>query len=237
MKKINKAAVLLCVVSLSAVAADKNADLIKKLEVRVGAGEIETITKTPYGELYEVKTKRDVIYTDKEGKYLFAGRVIDTASGKNLTEERLDDINKVDFKSLPLDLALKYTKGNGKRVFAIFEDPNCGYCKKFRKTLQDMDNVTVYTFQYNILTEESKTKSRDIWCMPDRSKAWDEWMLNNKAPVTAAASCTSPSDKVLELGKKYRIQGTPAIIFTDGSRIPGAVDVKTMEDKLAKLAS
>ncbi|MBY0570072.1 MAG: DsbC family protein [Burkholderiaceae bacterium] len=210
-------------------------DLVKKLETRLGAGQVEAVVKSPYAELYEVRTKSEILYTDKTGKYLVAGKVIDLASGTNLTEERLNEINKIDFKSLPLDDAIKYTKGNGKRVMVIFEDPNCGYCKKFRHTLQEIDNVTVYTFQYNILSEDSKTKSRNIWCAADRSKAWDDWMLNNKAPATAAADCSAPHEKVLALGRKYRINGTPAIVFSDGSRIPGAVDAKRVEEKLAKL--
>lgn len=227
-------AVLLAGIGAPVFAATPDA-LIKKLETRLGAGQIEAVGKSPYADLYEVRTKTDILYTDKTGKYIISGRVIDVDSGANLTEERLNQINKIDFKTLPLEDAIKYTKGNGKRVMVIFEDPNCGYCKKFRHTLQEIDNVTVYTFQLNILSEESKSKSRDIWCAADRSKAWDDWMLNNKSPAPANADCTAPHEKVLALGKKYRIAGTPAIVFSDGSRIPGAVDAKRVEDKFAKL--
>ncbi|MBC3871472.1 DsbC family protein [Undibacterium oligocarboniphilum] len=209
--------------------------VIQKLEQRLGAGQIETITAGPVSGLYEVRTKSDILYTDKEGKYLIAGKVIDLTSGKNLTEERLNEINKIDFKTLPLDAAIKFTKGDGSRVIAIFEDPNCGYCKKLRHTLQEMDNITIYTYQFNILATDSKTKSHDIWCAADRAKAWDEWMLNNKVPATASADCKDPDEKVQALGKRYRIQGTPAIIFTDGSRIPGYVDAKALETKLASV--
>lgn len=233
-KEMKLAGLIACMISVNAHAADNDA-LIKKLEVRLGAGQVESLTKTAYANLFEVKTKTDILYTDKDAKYLVAGRVIDIESGKNLTEERMNEINKVDFKSLPLDAAIKFTKGDGKRVFAIFEDPNCGYCKKFRHTIQELDNVTVYTFQYNILAEDSKIKSHNVWCSPDRSQAWDDWMLNNKIPATAAADCADPHNTVMELGKKYRIRGTPAIIFTDGSRIPGAVGAKAIEDKLGKL--
>jgi thiol:disulfide interchange protein DsbC len=88
---------------------------------------------------------------------------------------------------------------------------------------------------YNILSEDSFVKSKNIWCAPDRVKAWDDWMINGKLPPSAPAACESPNDKIVALGQKLKIQGTPAIFFTDGSRIPGAVDLKTLEAKLQSL--
>jgi thiol:disulfide interchange protein DsbC len=121
-------------------------------------------------------------------------------------------------------------------VIAVFEDPNCGYCKRLRQTtLKNMDNVTIYTFLYNILSPDSFEKSKNVWCAPDRAKAWDDWMINNKPAPAAPANCESPNEKVLALGQKLHITGTPAIFFSDGSRIPGAVDQKTLEAKLAAL--
>src|SRR5207237_270147 len=119
--------------------------------------------------------------TDAQAKYLFVGRVLDANTTKDYTRERVDEINKIKFADLPFDSAIKIVKGNGKRVIAVFEDPNCGYCKRLRQTLQEVDNVTVYTFMYNILAEDSAVKSRNIWCSADRNKAWDEWMLKGKA--------------------------------------------------------
>lgn len=208
---------------------------IKKLiEPRLGEGvKVESVTKTPYSGLYEVRAGGDILYTDEKAKYLFVGRVLDTATFKDYTKERVDEISKIKFSDLPFDAALKMVKGNGKRVIAVFEDPNCGYCKHFRQTLQEMDNVTVYTFMYNILAEDSIVKSKNIWCAADRSKAWDEWMLNGKAAAAAPANCTTPHEKVLALGQKMKISGTPTIFFTDGTRIPGAIDAKALEGKLA----
>ncbi len=212
---------------------------IKKMIVEnIGSGaKVDSVTKTPYGGLYEVRMGNEIVYTDEKAKYVFVGSIIDIKGSVNFTKQRTDELNRVNFADLPLDAAVKYVKGNGKRVIAIFEDPNCGYCKKFRHTLQGVDNITVYTFMYNILAEDSVTKSRDIWCAPDRSKAWDDWMLNNKAAPVAAAGCVAPHEKVLALGKKIRVTGTPTVIFTDGSRLPGMVDIKALEDKLANMKS
>jgi thiol:disulfide interchange protein DsbC len=196
---------------------------------------VDTITKTPYGGLYELRIGGDIFYTDAKGDYLFVGRIIDTKTSADLTRARVDEINKIKFADLPFDSALKMVKGNGKRVIAVFEDPNCGYCKRLRQTLAEMDNVTIYTFMYNILAEDSSVKSRNIWCSPDRAKAWDEWMLKGKAAPDAPANCTAPNDKIFALGQKLKITGTPTIFFTDGTRIPGAVDGKALEAKLASI--
>ncbi len=175
----------------------------------------------------------DIIYTDTKGEYIFVGQVFNAKTSQNLTKERLDEINKINFDDLPFESALKMVKGNGKRVMAIFEDPNCGYCKRFRQTtLKDADNITVYTFMYNILSEDSAIKSRNIWCAPDRNKAWDDWMIDNKLPKEASAKCESPNEKVSALGRKLKINGTPAIFFADGTRVAGAIDLDGLEAKL-----
>lgn len=166
---------------------------------------------------------------------MFFGDVVDARTSNNYTKARVEDLSRVKFSDLPLESAAKMVKGDGKRVIAIFEDPNCGYCKRFRQTLQGVNNVTVYTFMYNILSEDSSVKSKNIWCSADRNKAWDEWMLNGKAAPAAAENCMTPNEKILELGKKMRVTGTPTIIFSDGTRIPGAVDAKGLEAKFASI--
>ncbi|TCS37217.1 thiol:disulfide interchange protein DsbC [Paucimonas lemoignei] len=240
MKSIKLAAVaLFSIACTSAVGQSAEEAAVKKLiEPRLGErAKVVSVTRTPYSGLFEVRTNNnDILYTDKKAQYLFVGNIIDTTTYQNYTKARTDEISKIKFSDLPFDSALKMVKGNGKRVMAIFEDPNCGYCKRFRHTLQEMDNVTVYTFMYNILSEDSGVKSKNIWCSPDRAKAWDEWMLNGKAQAPAPESClTNPNEKIFELGQKLKITGTPTIFFADGSRIPGAVDLKTVEAKLATI--
>ncbi|HEX8480252.1 MAG TPA: DsbC family protein [Telluria sp.] len=213
------------------------AGIKKALEPRLGDGaRIESVRETPYAGLYEVRVGGDILYTDKKGEFLIIGHVYDAKTSKDLTRARIDDINKISFSDLPLDSAIKHVKGNGKRVIAIFEDPNCGYCKRLRQTtLKEIDNVTIYTFMYNILSDDSFAKSKNIWCSPDKAKAWDDWMINGKAAPVAPAACATPNDKIFALGRKLKIEGTPAIFFTDGTRIPGAIDTKALEAKFATI--
>ncbi len=223
--------------STAVLAQGQEVKIKKLLQSRLGSdAPVETVTKTTYSGLYEVKVGNEIIYTDAEARYVFIGRIIDSETSRDLTQAKLDEMNRVKFAELPLDLATKSVKGNGKRVIAVFEDPNCGYCKRFRKNLADVKDITVYTFIYPILGEDSVKKAKNLWCAPDRAKAWDDWMLDGKAAPQAPDSCTTAAiDKVVELGKKYHVTGTPTIIFTDGSRIPGAIDAKSLENKLAQV--
>jgi thiol:disulfide interchange protein DsbC len=238
MKIFKCAAALLFGISVTAAHAEtaQEAAVKKMIEPRIGEGvKVDSVTKTPYSGLFEVRVGSDIFYTDANAKYLFVGRVLDTQTYQDYTKARIDELSKIKFSDLPLESALKTVKGNGKRVIAVFEDPNCGYCKRFRQTLAGIDNITVYTFMYNILSEDSAVKSKNVWCSADRNKAWDDWMLNGKTAPAAPDSCATPNEKIFELGRKLKVTGTPTIFFTDGTRIPGAIDAKGLEAKLASI--
>jgi thiol:disulfide interchange protein DsbC len=197
-------------------------------------GRIDEISRTPMPGLFEVRVGTDVFYTDADGGYILQGNLIDTKARKNLTEQRLDKLLAVDFESLPQKDAFVLVRGDGKRKLAVFEDPNCPYCKKFERDLAKIDNVTVYMYLYPILGPDSTEKSRNIWCAKDKGRAWQDWMLKSDAPAKAEASCDLTAlGRNLEFGKKHKITGTPTLIFTDGSRVPGAIGAPDIERMLA----
>jgi thiol:disulfide interchange protein DsbC len=223
---------LLAAVTSLASAQTQEANIKKLIEPRLGEGaKVTAVTKTPYSGLYEVQVDGDIIYTDANAKYLFIGRVVDAQTYQDYTKARVDAITSVKFSDLPLDLAMKTVKGDGSRTIAVFEDPNCVYCKKFQQTLKSVDNVTVYTFMYNILSPDSIVRSKNVWCSANPAKAWSDWMTDGKTPPDAPANCVAPHEKVLALGQKLKVTGTPTIFFADGTRIPGAIDAQGLEQK------
>ena len=193
---------------------------------------IEEVRKTPMAGLYEVRVNHsDIFYTDAKGDFLIQGSLIDTKAKEDLTELRVDKLTAVDFKDLPFKDSFTIVRGNGKRRMAVFEDPNCGYCKKFERDLTKVDNVTVHVFLYPILGADSGEKSTHIWCAKDKAKAFLDWMVREVSPP--AASCDSAAvTRNLEFGKKIRITGTPAMIFADGTRVPGAIGAERIEKLL-----
>ena len=176
----------------------------------------------------------EIFYTDTNAKYLIQGEMVELATGNNVTAKRQEDINRIKWSELPQAQAFKVIRGNGSRQIAVFSDPNCGYCKRLEKTLQQLDNVTIYNYLIPILSADSSLKSKQIWCASDQQKVWNDWMLNNQSP-TGKSDCANPIDKNMALAKNYGINGTPTIFFTDGSRFPGAVQLADIEKKLASL--
>ncbi len=195
---------------------------------------INEVKKSPIPGLYEVRINdTEIYYASEKGDYLVMGQLIDTKSRRNLTEERVDKLTAIGFDDLPFKDAFTIVRGNGKRKLAVFEDPNCGYCKRFERDLQKVDNITVYMFLYPILSQDSAEKSKAIWCSKDPGKVWQDWMVREQAP--AAASCdASALMRNVELGRKHKISGTPTLVFTNGNRVPGAIDDKQLEKLLAE---
>ena len=174
------------------------------------------------------------MYSDAKGQFLIQGSLIDVRQKRNLTEERTEKLSAVPFDQLPLKNAFTQVRGNGKRKLVVFADPNCGYCKRFETDLQKLDNVTIYHLLYPVLGDDSKNKSRHIWCAKDRAKTWNDWMINGVTP--AAQTCDSSTiDAIVEFGKKQRIMGTPTLFFADGSRVPGALPVAQVEKMLSDI--
>ena len=195
---------------------------------------IDEISKTPMNGLYEVRMGSDIMYSDADGSFLIQGTLIDVKQKRNLTEERIDKLSAIAFDQLPLKNAFTQVRGNGKRKLVVFADPNCGYCKRFEKDLQKLDNVTIHHLLYPILGEDSKVKSKNIWCAKDKAKAWNDWMINGTPPT--AANCDSAAlEATIEFGKKQRITGTPTLFFADGTRVPGAVPLAQIEKLLADI--
>jgi len=224
-------------VALSVSAFAQDAVIRKTLAERIPQLKaIDEIRKTEIPGLFEIRVNGvEIYYTDAKGNYLIQGNLIDTKQRRNLTEERVDKLTAVKFESLPLKDAFTVVRGNGQRKLAVFEDPNCGYCKRFERDLQKVDNVTIHMFLYPILGPDSTEKSKSIWCAKDRNQAWLDWMVRDIPLPSTAAMCDSTAlTRNVELGRSLRITGTPTLIFADGSRVPGAIGAAQIEKQLAE---
>ena len=214
------AAALAC---LSFAAVADEADVKKAVEARLG--KVERIIKAPLAGIWEVTVDGQIFYADDKANYVLSGNLLERKTGKNITAER-------QFNALPLDLALKQVRGSGKNILVTFEDPNCGYCKKLAKDILTLKDVTVYTFLYPVLGDDSFEKSRAIWCAPDKAKAWVDWMTNGKTLPAVPAKCDIAGlEKSTQLGRKLRIGGTPAIFFASGERVGGYIPAPEIEKR------
>jgi thiol:disulfide interchange protein DsbC len=235
MNKLLRLALATGIAALFAHAAVAQEALIRKniAERLPDFPKIDEVTKTPIPGVYELRVGTELVYSDEKGEHIIQGALIDTKTGVNLTEARIDKLTAIDFANLPLKDAIVYKQGSGARKLVVFADPNCGYCKKFERELLQVKDVTVYTFLYSILGGDSPEKSRNIWCAKDSTSVWREWMVNGTVPPRAMAQCdVAALQRNLAMGKKYRVNGTPALVFEDGKRVPGALPPAQIEAQL-----
>lgn len=216
------------------------ASIKKAVEAAYPKFKVDSVTKTPYAGLYEVFMAGQILYTDEKMSFLIAeGHLVDPKTKKDITGERLDELNKVDFSSLPLDQAIKVVKGNGSRKLVVFSDVDCPYCKRLEQNeLSNITDVTIYTFLYPLqqLHPDAVAKSKSIWCANNRVKAWEDWILRNQLPKNAG-TCEVPLEKVGELARKIGVNSTPTLIFADGKRMLGAQPYKEIEKAFLQVKS
>jgi thiol:disulfide interchange protein DsbC len=215
-------------------AADAEATIRKALSAAYPEVKIVDVRPAPIEGLYEVFTGDAIVYSNATGSLLMLGPLVDVATRNNLTTQRVDERNSIDFASLPLDLAIKTVKGDGRHTLAIFADPDCPYCKQVEQSIRTFDNVTIYTFLYPItsLHPDAANKARDLWCSANRSQAWEQWMIDGKAAEAARESCKStPLDQLQEVAKKLRVISTPTLFFANGQRVAGAMTAEQIKKK------
>jgi thiol:disulfide interchange protein DsbC len=237
LNKCLSAFAVICTVLISSGWAHAQTEQQIKTEIQKKLGpnvKVKSVIPAPVSGLYEVLVGNDLFYTDTSGKYLIQGEIIELASGKNITEQRQTDLNRIKWTELSPANAIKNVRGNGSRQLAVFSDPNCGYCKRLEKSLQQLDNVTIYTYLIPILSPDSAQKSKQIWCSADPYKSYIDWMINGITP-SGKSDCATPLDKNMAFAKTYGITGTPTLFFVDGSRFPGAVQIADIEKKFSSL--
>jgi thiol:disulfide interchange protein DsbC len=223
-------------------AGANEAQIRKAIEPKLGGAKIEGVQPAPVAGLWEVRFRTErgmrVLYTDATGNYVIQGSIYEVRTDRDLTEERLRKLNAVKFETLPLDLAVKVQRGNGKRVLAMFSDPYCPACRQFEKALAQIDDITVYVFMYPVIRPENADHSKAVWCAPDRAKAWLELAAAPSPKVPpAGATCANPVDKVLEAGRKLGVNSTPTLFLANGERLSGGLSAADLRELLDQPAT
>jgi thiol:disulfide interchange protein DsbC len=227
---------LAALLAIASLARADEAVIRRSLEPRLGV-KIEGVQPGPVPGLFEVRFRTpdgvQVVYTDATGTYVIQGKIYDLRSERDLTEERMRKLNAIKFESLPLDLAVKVQRGNGKRVLVMFSDPYCPACRQFERSLAQIDNITVYVFMYPVIRPENADHSRMVWCSQDRAKAWLELAAAPKPKLPdAQKGCGDPVDKVLKLGRSLAVNSTPTLILANGERLAGGLSAADLTDLL-----
>lgn len=200
-----------------------------------GGGQVESVQKAPWGDLYEVVVRGpeglQIFYVDSGARVIIAGQAIDAKSGRNLTAERQRALDRIKWESLPFDWAITSKRGTGRRKIAILSDPNCPYCKRFEEDLAKLDDITVHIFPFAVIKPESVRQAKSVWCSKDRVKAWNDLMFRRIEPQ-AAPDCDTPVEKLVEYGRKLGANSTPTWFLETGERYSGALPLEEVRKLL-----
>ncbi|HTB30247.1 MAG TPA: DsbC family protein [Steroidobacteraceae bacterium] len=210
------------------------AALATKLQKEFPEYAIDSIRPSGVDGVLEVVFGGDrIIYSDTAGEHIFNGHLFDVAAHRDLTDERLEEVTRIDVRQLPLADAFNLVRGNGKREIYLFEDPDCPYCRKLEGELPKVDDVTLHVFLYPLTSihPHAYEHALGIWCSKDRAKAWADKMLKGIDPPPA--KCANPLDRNLALGEKLHIDGTPTLILANGRPHSGTLTAEELDKLLA----
>jgi thiol:disulfide interchange protein DsbC len=235
MDRLNRIASALVILTMAHCAYAGEAEIRKTITDAAPQIKVVSVTKIPYGNLYEVVTEGfNIFYTDEKGEIGFFGNMIDLKNKVNLTQQEKEKITVVDVSKLPLDKAIVRVKGNGSRKLVLFSDPECPYCQGLEKQLEGVKDVTIYTFLLPLtdLHPGAMRKAQLIWCAKDKAKAWDDMLLLQQEPKDSNTTCETPIKDIADIAKKNWINGTPGVIFSNGKLLFGNQETATISKLL-----
>jgi thiol:disulfide interchange protein DsbC len=195
---------------------------------------IMEVAKSPLKDLWEVALessgRKGIVYIDCSRKFLLSGSLVLIAEKRNLTQEKVTEINKVDVSRIPLEDAVLLGDKTAKHKVIVFSDPDCPYCVKLhqemKKVVAERKDIAFYVKLFPLpMHAGAYDKAKTIVCEKSLALLEDAY---EKKEIPKAKCETKAVDATIKLAGELGIAGTPALVFPDGKVVPGAADAKTI---------
>ena len=193
--------------------------LIKRLPQAADA----QINSTPLPGIYEVVSGGQVMYMDKQARYIIDGSLFDMEQRENLTEKTRGGIRLQALSDLGEDNMVVYKpEGDVRHTITVFTDIYCPYCQRLHDEMSEYqkNGVKVRYIFVPFKGEKSVATSVSVWCAKDQNAALDKAKSGQSVETK---KCDNPINQHQALASQLGIRGTPAIMLESGQLMPGYV--------------
>lgn len=216
MKKGLLSFTMLAIVLSGAAHADESA--IRQALARQGIKNAD-ISASPIAGVSTVLINSGVIYMTDDGQYIIEGPMYDVSGKRAVNISNTVLLNKLDVLEPEMII---YKAPEERYVVTVFTDITCGYCRKLHEEIGDYNalgiTVRYLAFPRQGIASQTARQLRSIWCAADRNKAFNDAIAGGDIPQ---ASCNIDISKHYNFGVQLGINGTPAMILSDGMVLPG----------------
>ncbi len=214
-------------------------ELIKTLSANLATSGIEADIKSiqpiQVEGLYWVRVEGiPAFFTDKSGKYVIQGDVIEVGADKpvDLTAKLNAKVNKEILAKVKKEEMIIYpAKGETKDIIYVFTDATCPYCHKLHEEVGELNEKGIEV-RYLAWPRNKRAEPimQAVWCAKDQKDAMDK--IQAGTPIEPNNCDSKVVAEQTELGFTLGVQGTPAIFTESGEKIGGYLPAKAIEKAL-----
>ena len=224
----------LLLATTSVFSADEDIEGLKKaLAEKLPNIIVSSINKTPIPGVFEVMVGDQIVYLEKNARYMLSGDMIDLSTRANLTNNAKIEIRLAAISKLSEDDMLVYTPKKVDHTVTVVSDVDCYYCRVLHSEMNQYmeNNIKVRYIFMPLKGKASYDKTVSVLCAKDQNKALD---LAKKGARIEPVTCDTPIERHIAVSRDLGINGTPAIILESGELIPGYVEISELVTKLNK---
>jgi thiol:disulfide interchange protein DsbC len=212
------AAASLLMLGVSVQAADVDSQLEEaraKVTAMFDMIDPEDVNPSPIDGWFTIQKGSVVAYISADGRYLLQGDLIDLDLQVNLSEQSRTDARRKLVGSLTDEESILFSPAEVKHSVTVFTDIDCTYCRKLHAQIDEyMDRGIAVRY---VLYPRNGPASRA--CSRDRNSALTAAKLDREFQTSKCD--TSMLTKHYTLGQDIGLNGTPAIVFEDGTMVAG----------------
>jgi len=193
----------------------------------------DSINPAPIAGLYEVIYGADIYYLTADGKYLIQGDIYALDSQTNVTESKRAAGRARLMATVDPETMIIFKPDKTRYIVSVFTDIDCGYCRKLHSEIDSyLDRgieIRYLAYPRTGFNTPSYFKAVTAWCSKNRQQALT---VAKTGAETEYQTCDNPVADHMAVARKLGVTGTPTLILSDGSMLPGYVPADRLKHYL-----